>query len=540
LFVQATPGLAQWTDVTSGPLAGPGAGYSVSWADFDGDGDPDLCLSQYMSTPPLRLFRNDGAGMFVDVTAPPLTQGDPTIAVIWGDADNDGDLDLFRVHFFEPSSVVCRNTGGTFAVAAPLSTKGGIGGAVWGDFDRDGDLDLVFVTHFGRAVLYQNAGGLSFTQGQFLPEALAPIAVDYDGDGGLDLHLVAGNHDALLRNDGGTFVAPGIFLDTDQRSAAAWSDYDRDGDPDFYLVKVSGTNRLLRNDGGGTFTDVTAGTPLGLAGDCDDASWVDVDNDGDLDLFVVRGVAANVLFRNDGGAFVNAGSSALDGVGTRRAAAWADYDGDGDLDVYVTSDSTRGRLIRNDLGPSHWLHVDLVGGVSNRSGIGARIRVKSGGVWQMQDVSGGSGFSQNSLTAEFGLGASTMADSVVVHWPSGRSQVLVGVAGNQRIVITESGPTGVGDSPRVDARLWPPIPNPSRGATHLRLDVVAARRVRVDVLDLEGRCVRLIADREFSPGPHDLEWDGTDSSGRRVPAGIYWASARSASGQQFHRLVRLR
>ena len=396
------------------------------------------------------------------------------------------------------------------------------------------------MTHFGRAVLYQNAGGLSFTQGQFLPEALAPIAVDYDGDGGLDLHLVAGNHDALLRNDGGTFVAPGIFLDTDQRSAAAWSDYDRDGDPDFYLVKVSARTDCFATTAAARFTDVTAGTPLGLAGDCDDASWVDVDNDGDLDLFVVRGVAANVLFRNDGGAFVNAGS---------LGARWSGHAACGRMGGLRRRRRPRrvcdqrfhtGTTHSNDLGPSHWLHVDLVGGVSNRSGIGARIRVKSGGVWQMQDVSGGSGFSQNSLTAEFGLGASTMADSVVVHWPSGRSQVLVGVAGNQRIVITESGPTGVGDSPRVDARLWPPIPNPSRGATHLRLDVVAARRVRVDVLDLEGRCVRLIADREFSPGPHDLEWDGTDSSGRRVPAGIYWASARSASGQQFHRLVRLR
>jgi len=531
---------AQWTDVTSGSLADPGTGYGVSWGDYDGDGDLDLCLTQYFSAPQLRLFRNDGGGVFTDVTAGPLTAAEPTIAALWADADNDGDLDLFRSHFFEPRNVVYRNDAGAFATAAQLSTKGSVGGAAWGDYDLDGKVDLVFVNHAGTVALFRNLGGLVFASGPLLGQASLAIWVDFDGDGDPDLHLVALQSDRLLRNDGGAFVDLGGSADSDQRGGAAWGDYDNDGDPDAYLAMVSGTNRLRRNDGAGVFTDVTVGTPLGLAGDSRDAAWVDFDNDGDLDLFVVRAASANVLFRNDGGVFVNNGPSALDGAGTRRSVAWADFDGDGDLDAFVTSDSTRGRLVRNDLGPSHWLHVDLAGVISNRAGIGARVRVKAGGTWRMQDVSGGAGISQGSLTAEFGLGSSTVADSVEVRWPSGFVQSEVGVPGNQRIVLSESAVTAVETPPNVRARLWPPVPNPNRGVTLLRLDVASAGRVRVEVMDLQGRCVRLIADREFAPGGYDLRWDGKDSSGRSVSAGLYRIVAGTGRDRQSKSVVQLR
>src|SRR5262249_23621519 len=410
----------------------------------------------------------------------------------------------------------------------------------WGDYDRDGRVDIAFVSYFGSALLYRNLGGLTFAEGPNLGSAKLVIWVDFDGDGDLDLHLVGLQADHLLRNDGGTFVDLGGSSDSDQRGGVAWGDFDNDGDPDVYVAMISGTNRLMRNDGAGVFTNVTPGTPLGLAGDSPDAAWVDYDNDGDLDLFVVRASSPNVLFRNDGGVFVNAGSSALDAVGTRRSVAWADFDGDGDLDAYVTSDSTRGRLIRNDLGPSHWLHVDLVGSISNRAGIGARIRVKAGGVWRMQDVSGGTGVSQNSLTAEFGLGAATVADSVEVRWPSGFVQKLSEVRGQQRIVLHESAVTGVDDLPPRDLWLSPPAPNPTRGAVRLQLEVASSRHVRIEVVDPAGRLMRVIADREFAPGRHDLIWDGRDASGRSAPPGLYFVRAGPEPEGQLRRVVRLR
>src|SRR5262245_27285103 len=180
---------AQWSDITSGPLAAPGAGYGASWADYDGDGDLDLCLTQNFSSPQLRLFRNDGAGVFVDATAGPLASTNATYAALWADADNDGDLDLFRVHNFEPRNVLYRNDAGAFTEAPYLfSTKGSAGGAAWGDYDRDGRVDIAFVSHFGSALLYRNLGGLTFAEGPNLGAAKLVIWVDFDGDGDLDLH----------------------------------------------------------------------------------------------------------------------------------------------------------------------------------------------------------------------------------------------------------------------------------------------------------------------------------------------------------------
>jgi hypothetical protein len=127
---------------------------------------------------------------------------------------------------------------------------------------------------------------------------------------------------------------------------------------------------------------------------------------------------------------------------------------------------------------------------------------------------------------------------VVVRWPSGLVQTRVGVPGNQRIVIFEAATTGVEGSPPPGARLWPPAPNPTRAAAQFRLDVASTRRMRVEIVDLEGRSVRLIADREFAPGRHDLRWDGMDSNGRSAPAGIYLVRAGSDSDRQFHRLAR--
>jgi hypothetical protein len=348
----------------------------------------------------------------------------------------------------------------------------------------------------------------------------------------------------VLRNDAGTFVYPVTETDDDERAAGAWGDYDNDGDPDLYLAMVTGTNRLLRNDGAGVFTSVTGSTPLGLAGDSRDAAWVDVDNDGDLDLFVVRSASANVLFRNGGAAgFVSLGSSALDGGGVRRATAWADYDGDGDLDAYVAGDSTAGRLIRNDLPPgqAHWLHVDLVGMHSNRSGIGARLHLKSGGVWQMRDVSGGTGFSQESPTSEFGLGASTLVDSLVVRWRTNAVQVLTGIAADQRVTVTESGTTGV---PEVRAglgtTLWPPAPNPSPASVAVRFLLPREERVRLEVVDVTGRLVRLLAEGRLPAGQHARSWDGADAVGQSGPAGLYWVRLTAGSLHRSRRLVRLR
>jgi flagellar hook assembly protein FlgD len=128
----------------------------------------------------------------------------------------------------------------------------------------------------------------------------------------------------------------------------------------------------------------------------------------------------------------------------------------------------------------------------------------------------------------------------VVHWPSGVVQIRADVPGNRRIVLVEAQTTGVEDASPPLTRLWPPAPNPSGAITRFRLDVASSRRLRVEVVDLEGRSVRLIADREFEPGRHDLSWDGLDSSGRLAPAGTYFVRVGPNSARQVQRFARLR
>jgi len=322
--------------------------------------------------------------------------------VAWGDMDNDGDIDLYVANVNTPNKLLRNDGAGVFsdATSGQLGDTSGGEGVAWGDMDNDGDLDLYL----------SNAGGAS----------------------------------RLFRNDGGgTFVdiATGPLAGTNQGRGAAWGDMDNDGDLDLYVANASGANKLLRNDGAGTFVDATS-APLGDTGNGVGVAWGDVDNDGDLDLYLAKNGQANRLFRNEGGgAFVDATSGALGDPGSGHAVVWGDMDGDGDLDLYLANSGSANKLFRNEgvAAGNHWLHVDLVGKQSNRSGIGARVRVVAGGIGQIREISGGSGFdSQNSLTAEFGLGAATTVDSLIIRWPSGAEQWLTNVVADQVLEVKEA------------------------------------------------------------------------------------------------------
>jgi penicillin G amidase len=182
---------------------------------------------------------------------------------------------------------------------------------------------------------------------------------DVDGDGDLDLFVgfQQGKPNRLYRNDRGTFTdvaaVVGVADLTDTR-AAAWGDFDGDGNIDLYVgfTRRSEThNRLYRNDGAGKhFTDVGKALGVDAVGETRQVSWVDVDNDGDLDLFVAMRDAPNMLFRNDGGHFTSVGKElGLDDPRRTVGAVWFDFDEDGDLDVFVANQNgdTNG-LFRND------------------------------------------------------------------------------------------------------------------------------------------------------------------------------------------------
>jgi hypothetical protein len=170
---------------------------------------------------------------------------------------------------------------------------------------------------------------------------------DFDGDGDLDLFVgfAAEKPNRLYRNDRGTFVdvAANVGVaDLADTRAAAWGDFDADGDIDLYVGftrRAETRNKLYRNDGGGThFTDVAASLALDAMGETRQVSWVDVDNDGDLDLFVAMRDAPNLLFRHDGDRFISAAKEiGLDDPRRTVGAVWFDADEDGDLDLFVAN-----------------------------------------------------------------------------------------------------------------------------------------------------------------------------------------------------------
>jgi hypothetical protein len=301
-------------------------------------------------------------------------------------------------------------------------------------------------------MLFQNDGVGGFTDVAGgtpvagLGQVLCAAWGDYDGDGDLDLFqsVQGGYSNALIRNEGeGVFtdVSAGTPFDTIGYFvlSADWGDFDNDGDLDLYAGAYGDSNSLYRNDEGGTFVEVASGTPIRNFGQASSVIWLDYDNDGYLDLYVCNSNTDSKLFRNDGLGLFSDVTDGLPLEATGYNAACVDYDSDGDLDLYVTNTASSNILMRNNLtGENHWLHVDLVGTMSNRAAIGARVRIVTGSLEQTREISGGGGsFSQNSLTAEFGVGSVSVVDMVEVSWPSGFVDIYTDVPADQRITLTE-------------------------------------------------------------------------------------------------------
>jgi hypothetical protein len=532
---EGPPPDAPWVDVTPTLLRAPSC-RSVSWVDYDADGVVDLYLPTTDNADV--LAHNDGRGSFSDVTSPELRSSSYTMSARWGDYDNDGLPDLYEVNWRGPNRLLRNLGGGAFVdvTAGPLGVDGDCTDASWVDYDNDGDLDLYVVrTSNQSCILLRNDGAAGFVDVSAPPVNVigkSRVAAwgDYDDDGRMDLFLTKDGSDALFHNNGnGSFtdVTTGPLGDPGSGSSASWVDYDNDGRLDLYIVNRGSQNNLLHNDGGGAFTAVT-GSPVNLVADGHSAVWGDYDSDGRLDVYLCNDGSPNRLFHNDGaGGFSDSTIAPLDHRGTSFAAGWADYDGDGIIDLFMAENGAANHLYHHVLRTGrHWLQVSLVGTESNVSAVGTRVQLLAGGLWQTRQVGGLGGYmAENSPFLSFGLGASTVVDSLILRWPGGIVQRISGLEVNRRITILESDaplaapPDGAGY--QREGLALRVAPNPFRGGTRLSFALPEPGPARLCVIDLQGRVVRRLSLEAMAMGGSEFRWDGRDESGRVLPAGVY-------------------
>jgi hypothetical protein len=436
------PGDIRLVDVTGGAgLAGAISsgnphGVGVAFVDLNSDGYADIFVANgaQVGGPrvPSMLYRNEGDGTFRDVT---LEAGLGVLAagnffsVAAGDYDNDGDVDLYLGG--ERTDVLLESQGdGTFRDATADARAGGPPSepdrfgdgrskvVSFGDYDGDRFLDVVSASSAldpPFAYLLKNQGDGTFRDvteetGVRAHEDGNPCAVlwvDHDNDADVDLWIWndRGGH-ILLVNEGGRRFSDGTRtsdldrIDITHPMGIDAADFDHDGDLDVYVSNI-GDNPLLRNDGDGTFTDITQ--EAGTGGDFGwGLSFEDFDGDGWQDLFVAQeDDLPHLVFQNLGERpprfrrieFPH--PPVLDGGRAHNvAAAFADYDHDGRVDIVVAeTDGSRLTLYRNetDRGSHRWLDVlvDRAPGGGNAGAIGARIAVKTGDLVQFEDILGG-------------------------------------------------------------------------------------------------------------------------------------------------------
>ncbi len=388
---------AQFTPVSEGPFVG-GGGYSnaCGFVDYDGDLDLDLYVANSLSAQGNLdfLYRRQKPAAFEKLTEGPLaTDVNRPFDLAFGDADADGDVDLFVPNsngdddaFFVNQGGGQGGTEGQFAEETgtpPTSGGGDSWAAAFGDLDGDGDLDLVVANRNAEnEAFYRNGGGAQGgVPGVFTALTLVPVTTsggnsrdagwaDWDGDGDLDLHVVNSDGEAAFqfRNNGGlqggtqgtfTALAGNLTQDAGNCYDAAWSDADVDGDLDVFVANRAGNDFLHINQGGlqggfeGVFASANAGPVVTSGGDSFAGAWGDMDADGDQDLFVANGSGTNFLFRNLGGTgpdfeALTGGPVVTDPAASRRAA-WRDVDGDNLPELFVP----------NVLGADDYLYANL-------------------------------------------------------------------------------------------------------------------------------------------------------------------------------------
>ncbi|MBT8278099.1 MAG: VCBS repeat-containing protein [Bacteroidia bacterium] len=473
-------------------------GNGITFFDYNNDGWDDVTMCSETGTA-LKFFKNVN-GTFVEevLITPAITYN--TKQVNWVDIDNDGDKDLFVTSDTDGNRLF-ENTGSMTLV--DITTTAGIPtgnlytyGASWGDYNNDGFLD-VYISNRDEVgfstpnYLYRNNGDHTFTDvsttvglNTDAHSSFCSAFFDMDNDGDQDLFVANDRNiypNFLYKNNGdGTFTdisassGAGIYMDA---MSATIGDYNHDGWMDIYITNTFEGNVFLRNNGNETFQDVATSTGTEFNAIGWGSLFFDAENDMDLDIYVSGKLDGNpslipyAFYENhNDGTFSEPSPTGFESDNSSSYAnATGDFNNDGLFDIVVSNDFDDNMFLweNQTTTTNNYLKIKLEGTVSNRDGIGSVIEIGIGANKQYRYTLCGEGYlSQNSSNEIFGLGSHTMVDYIKVTWLSGIVDYFYNVNANQLFNITEgNGTLSILNYPKSGLKIYP---NPAENMLNIK------------------------------------------------------------------------
>ena len=481
----STAPAAPFSDATVATgLGNTGAVDGGAFADFDNDGDLDLFIGSAGAG--VLYEYNSGTGAYTDITATTGVTFAGNRSAVWGDYDNDGDVDLLCVDTTAGTTLYRNNFVGlgtrtftdvTVAEAAGIASTN-LTQAMWLDHNNDGFLDFIALdATLNSNFLMVNQRGAAVPVNGFLQDSTTGIdnniaasalgaVADFDVDGDIDVIFGDMSPGLFYRNDAVasfTNIAGATSNVSFDHSAGAsgvtFVDYDNDGDMDIFIARggALSVNQLWRNDGASSFTEVAATAGIATDVNADDVCWGDINNDGFLDLFIGSN-AANKLYLGLGDTnmdtifeFSEIASDlgvGVDDAGDADMVQMADIDNDGDLDLFVGNEGSANVLYRNGLNNFNFMKIRVTGkglgaGTSSSDARGAVVTLKDSvdNVLASREINGGRGNgSQNAAEAHFGGLIPSRKYKVTVSFPSGSTRTIFvapKLLPNQTITINE-------------------------------------------------------------------------------------------------------
>ena len=414
----------QFTSFYHGSVSNNGQ-WGTAIADFDHNGYNDIVSGGYKDN--LRIIKNNNGNNSYSQSYIPNSDDIFLQGVNFADINNDGWADIFACHDLAESEAFQNNQNGTFSFnenlisteTTPNSDNSGNYASMWMDYDNDGDLDLYISKCRGAVtdpndprrinMLWQNDGNNNFTEV---------------------------SEEANLKIGAQTWLSD-------------FGDIDNDGDLDAIIINHYEGPNLMRNNGDGTFTEITTGSGLEAALDPSNIRAIqgffkDFNNDGFIDLMVSGNYNHFIFYNNGDGTFQNAPNP----FNSNKIHSFSvgDINHDGFLDIYAayangfnSPSSTKDRIWLNQGNSNNFLNIQLKGTESNINGIGARVEIYGSWGKQIRDVRSGESYGLvNTFTQHFGIGVSTQVEKVIVRWPSGNVDEVWNPSVNQFLVITES------------------------------------------------------------------------------------------------------